>query len=301
MLSFLSEFTHNLDRVYTVIVVDEDATDPPRQYRLRPRSLWLSLGGMALATALVMVSLIVLTPLRELIPGYGTSEIRRDARLNALRLAALQDSLEVQQQYMALLQQLVMGDVDSAVGAAAAAPEVSFTVSGELASVVNEPSSGDWQDHQQPALPLMRLPARDGAVVPAADGGRRFLPSLRLPALPPLSGFFTRGFDARAGHFAVDIAAEEGTVVRSIGDGYVIFADWTHEGGYAVAVQHADGYVSVYKHNQRLLKRIGDRVRDREAIAISGNTGEVTTGPHLHFELWRDGLAQDPQTYFIGP
>ncbi len=300
MLSFLLEFTRHLDRVYTVIVVDEQATDPPRQYHLRPRTLWLGLGGVALGAAVLMVCLIVFTPVRELIPGYGTSEIRRDARLNALRLAALQDSLDMQRQYMVQLQQLVMGELDSEMWAGTEAPEGEAVVTGELAGLAAEPS-GDWQDHQQPALPLTRLPSAKAAVMPASDAPRRFLPSLRLPALPPVSGYFTRGFDARTGHFAVDIAAEEGTVVRSIGDGYVIFADWTHEGGYVIAVHHADGYVSVYKHNQRLLKRIGDRVRDREAIAVSGNTGEVTTGPHLHFELWRDGLAQDPQTYFIGP
>ena len=79
-----------------------------------------------------------------------------------------------------------------------------------------------------------------------------------------------------------------------MGDGYVIFADWTHEGGHVIVVQHANGYVSVYKHNQRLLKRVGDRVRDREAIALSGNTGEITTGPHLHFEVLINKRFVDP-------
>ncbi|MGI9173940.1 MAG: murein hydrolase activator EnvC family protein, partial [Rhodothermales bacterium] len=123
---------------------------------------------------------------------------------------------------------------------------------------------------------------------------------LQWPVQSPVDGFLTRGFDARTGHYGADIAVEEGTLVRSIGDGHVILADWTHDGGYAIAVQHADGYVSVYKHNQRLLKRVGDRVSDREALAVSGNSGEVTTGPHLHFELWNNGLAQDPRYYFIG-
>lgn len=89
-------------------------------------------------------------------------------------------------------------------------------------------------------------------------------------------------------------------MVRSIGDGYVVLSDWTHEGGFTIAVQHAEGYVSVYKHNQRLLKRVGDRVRAREAVAMSGNSGEISTGPHLHFELWLDGLAQDPVYYLVG-
>ena len=77
-------------------------------------------------------------------------------------------------------------------------------------------------------------------------------------------------------------------------------ADRTQEGGWAIAVQHAGGYLSLYKHNRRLLKQVGERVEAREVIAESGNSGEITTGPHLHVELWHDGLAQDPAAYFIG-
>jgi murein DD-endopeptidase MepM/ murein hydrolase activator NlpD len=114
------------------------------------------------------------------------------------------------------------------------------------------------------------------------------------------SGFPTRDFDARDGHYGVDIAVSEGAFVRSIGEGYVVMADWTQDGGYTVAVQHGNGYLSVYKHNKRLLKQVGDRVKARDALAVSGNSGEMTTGPHLHFELWRHGLAQDPRSYIAG-
>ena len=144
------------------------------------------------------------------------------------------------------------------------------------------------------------MPVDEAAPFRVISAGAQYLASLQLPALPPVGGVLTRGFDARTGHYAVDIAVEEGTLVRAVGDGYVIFADWTQKGGYAIAVQHADGYVSVYKHNQRLLKRVGDRVRSREAVAVSGNSREFTTGPHLHFELWNNGLAQDPRSYLAG-
>src|SRR5690606_9593669 len=155
-------------------------------------------------------------------------------------------------------------------------------------------------DHQQPALAYERLDAGELDPFKLTGTSGRNLPSVALPALPPVEGFVTRGFDARSGHYAIDIAVEEGTTVRSIGDGYVVFADWTYEGGFALAVQHADGFVTVYKHNERLLKRLGDHVRARDAIAISGNTGEISTGPHLHFELWHNGLAQNPADYLVG-
>jgi murein DD-endopeptidase MepM/ murein hydrolase activator NlpD len=301
MFSFLSEFTRDPNSTYTVIVMDEEGMEQPRPYRVRPKRLLMWWTGTALALALALLSLVIFTPLREWIPGYGTAEMQRSARLNALRLAAMQDSLAMQQQYMTQLRKLMLGQIDSSLVGGARPPEPALAVSGELAEVTADPLSEDWTDHEQPALSLERLPAAETPpVTPVSTAGERYLARLRFPVLPPVNGFLTRGFDARTGHYAIDLAVEEGSVVRAVGDGHVIFADWTHEGGFTLAIQHADGYVSVYKHNQRLLKRVGDRVRDREAIALSGNSGEITTGPHLHFELWHNGLAQDPRLYFLG-
>ncbi len=301
MFSFLSEFTRDPNSTYTVIVMDEEGMEQPRPYRVRPKRLLMWWTGTALALALALLSLVIFTPLREWIPGYGTAEMQRSARLNALRLAAMQDSLAMQQQYMTQLRKLMLGQIDSSLVGGERPPEPALAVSGELAEVTADPLSEDWTDHEQPALSLERLPADEPPpVTPVSTAGERYLARLRFPVLPPVNGFLTRGFDARTGHYAIDLAVEEGSVVRAVGDGHVIFADWTHEGGFTLAIQHADGYVSVYKHNQRLLKRVGDRVRDREAIALSGNSGEITTGPHLHFELWHNGLAQDPRLYFLG-
>lgn len=134
-----------------------------------------------------------------------------------------------------------------------------------------------------------------------ATGPTETLSALRPPVRPPVDGGFpTRPFDAQDAHYGTDIAVSEGSQVRSVGPGYVVLADWTQEGGYTIAVQHANGYLSVYKHNKRLLKRTGDRVQAREVLAVSGNTGEMTTGPHVHFELWRNGLAQNPRAYVLG-
>ncbi len=301
MFSFLAEFTRDPNSTYTVLVMDEEGMEQPRPYRVRPKRLLMWWTGTALALALALLSLVIFTPLREWIPGYGTAEMQRSARLNALRLAAMQDSLAMQQQYMRQLRNLMLGQIDSSLVRDERAPEPTLAVSGELAEVAADPLSEDWTDHEQPALSLERLPAAETPpVTPVSTAGERYLTRLRFPVLPPVNGFLTRGFDARTGHYAIDLAVEEGSVVRAVGDGHVIFADWTHEGGFTLAIQHADGYVSVYKHNQRLLKRVGDRVRDREAIALSGNSGEITTGPHLHFELWHNGLAQDPRLYFLG-
>jgi murein DD-endopeptidase MepM/ murein hydrolase activator NlpD len=224
--------------------------------------------------------------------------MRQTARLNELRVMALRDSLEAQDGYASQLRNLMLGQIDTTYTANIMAGEPGTTDGAP--EEANGEQSTDWADHRQPAISLERMEAGNELPFRLASFSGRTLPNVLFPALPPVEGFITRTFEARTGHYAVDIAVDEGTVVRSVGDGYVILSDYTHEGGYAIAVQHSDGYVTVYKHNERLLKRTGDRVRARDEIAISGNSGEISTGPHLHFELWHDGLAQDPRNYFIG-
>ncbi len=280
--------------------MDDEYLEQPRHHHVHPKHMMIFFGVAALTLALLVMALMAFTPLRDLIPGYGTTELRTNARRAAVRLAALQDSLEAQQQYMAQLRHIMTGQFDTTLVSTAYPTEEGVSISGERAEVIADPPSENWTDHEQPALPIARMPVNNETPFTVISNGERYLSSLQLPALSPVSGFLTRGFEARNGHFAIDIATEEGTLVRAIGDGYVIFADWTQKGGYALAVQHADGYVSLYKHNERLLKRTGDRVHSREAVAVSGNSGEYTTGPHVHFELWNNGLAQDPRLYLVG-
>jgi murein DD-endopeptidase MepM/ murein hydrolase activator NlpD len=300
MRSFLLDLAKGSDEARTVIVVDESGVEHPRQYQLRPRRLLYVVGGGAVVLAALLVALIVLTPLRVLVFGPDPEELRETARVNIIRAAALEDSLALQNEYLARLRSAIVGDLDEEAEVAAPVDTVAAAPEGRALEAPPASRSDDWADHEQPALALGRLAADRRATLsrPATEA---YLASLQFPTLPPVEGFFARGFDAARGHYGIDEAVEEGTPVRSIGDGYVIFADWTNDGGYVVAVQHADGYLSVYKHNSRLLKRVGDRVRNREAVALSGNTGEITTGPHLHFELWRNGLAQDPRLYLIDP
>lgn len=299
MFSFLSEFTRDVNSPSTFIVMDAEGLEQPRHYHIVPRQVLFTAAGGVVGVALLLLMLVLFSPVKELIPGFGTSAMRQNARLNSLRLAALQDSLHAQERYMTQLRQLMLGQIDSSQVMGARAPDPLRSVEA-IEQPLRGETSPNWIDHQQPAIPVERLEGGEASSFRLASIAGTSLHSVLLPALPPVDGFVTRGFDARTGHYAIDIAVDAGTVVRSIGDGYVILADWTHEGGYAVAVQHSDGYVSVYKHNQRLLKRVGDRVHARDAIAVSGNSGEISSGPHLHFELWQNGLAQDPGEYILG-
>ena len=115
----------------------------------------------------------------------------------------------------------------------------------------------------------------------------------------PLIGFISRGFNPQIGHMGIDIVAKVGTPIAAAASGYVVFADYTFRYGYMMIINHSDGYVTVYKHCSVLLKKPRDIVTGGEIIALSGNSGEMTTGPHLHFEIWKNGKPIDPKNLLI--
>ena len=301
MIAFLRDLFARPGSARTVILLEQDTMSTPRQYEVRPgHALYAaSLGVVGLAA--LLAAAVLFTPLRGLLTGASNSDLRGMAEANAARASALEDSLTIQYQQIAQLRAIITGDVDD-LGEAALDPEA-FPLpadAGALSDVAVEPEAPRNEDHSQPALPLRTLgPASEGRTPRDAQAAAAYLDGFQFPVLPPVDGVLSQGFDAARGHFAVDYAATEGTPVRAIGQGYVVFTDWTHDGGHTIAVQHPGGYLSVYKHNSRLLKRVGERVRARETVALSGDTGEVTSGPHLHVEVWRDGLAQDPAALFL--
>ncbi len=300
MREFFAEFFRDSRKLQRVIFIDEEGAGEPRQHRIVPARVVVTVVAGLVVAVLATSLVIAFTPIRELIPGYSTDEMRRDARLNALRLAALTDSLQTQSRYLEHLRNLLTGQVAAEdIEGLEGATSMMTGLPDEEPRLGTRAPSENWRDHQQPAFNLDVLPSESAERPDVLTISEGYLATLRFPVVAPVEGVLTRGFAADIGHYGTDIAASEGSVVRAIGDGYVVLADWTHDGGHALAIQHARGYISVYKHNQRLLKNVGDRVRDREPIALSGNSGEITTGPHLHFELWHDGLAQDPSAFFL--
>ena len=123
--------------------------------------------------------------------------------------------------------------------------------------------------------------------------GERFTTVL----FPPVKGGLSSAFDINSKHYGVDIVMPENSPVHSISEGVVVFSEWTSATGFVIIIEHLNGLTSIYKHNSSIVKNQGDRVGTGEIIAFTGNTGELTTGPHLHFELWYQGEPVDPQSY----
>jgi len=293
---FLWRLLRQTGRSITVLIIPEDRLQEPHQFVVRPAWIRTALIATFVVSALAAIGVVVMTPVADWIRGRDMQRMREEAITNNIRIQQLEDSLAVQRDYAALLGSLVGVEPEMDQGGDDLAVSNGIPLeSGPL----HAPMSPDWTDHEQPALSFERMPAVAASVPSIQVATRNYLSGLQLPFRPPAEGFVTRSFDLRTGHFAVDIAVEAGTIVQAVGDGHVVIADWGYDGGWTIGIQHADGYVTIYKHNDRLLKRVGERVLDREPVAISGNSGEITSGPHIHFELWHEGLAQDPQRYFL--
>ena len=293
LTAFLAElFRHSPRR--SIVFLDGDGLSE-RSFRMSGAVMRTVAGTAGAALVLLTALVITLTPVRNLIPGYDTAEVRQNAILASMRLEALEDSVTTHLQYLTYLKQILTGQIDSSL-VRELSPDALPGGSDGIVMGDRKSYPEDWEDHA-PAIFIDRLRIR-----PASSSAHPNQPSpgLLLPAITPIGGYTTQSFNARKGHFGIDIATEEGRIVRSIGEGYVIFADWTHSGGHTIIVQHANGFITVFKHNRRLLKRVAERVQLREGLAVSGNSGQHSTGPHLHFELWNNGLAQDPRPYLLG-
>ena len=227
--------------------------------------------------------IIVFTPLRNYLPGYMNTEVREQVVTNALRADSLLRILEHQRMYVMNIQDIISGNIKA--DSVHSMDSLTVVRSEEL---MERTQAEDEFRKQYEETERYNLTTIDNA--PAVTG---------LIFFRPTRGMISSGFDANQKHYGIDIAASPNESVLSTLDGTVILATYTADTGYVIQVQHNQNLVSVYKHCGSLLKKVGDTVKAGEAIALVGNTGEKTTGPHLHFEIWNKGRALDPAKYIV--
>lgn len=232
---------------------------------------------------LIAATIIAFTPLRNYLPGYMNSEVRELVVANALRVDSLQQLLNRQNHYIMNIQDIFSGKVST--DTVSSIDSLTMVRSEEL---MERTEAEELFRKQYEESERYNLTTMDNA--PLTTG---------LVFYRPTRGMISSEFDANKKHFGIDIAASPNESVLSVLDGTVILSAYTAETGYVIQVQHAQNIVSVYKHCGSLLKKEGDTVKAGEAIALVGNTGENTTGPHLHFELWSKGRALDPSKYIV--
>ena len=232
---------------------------------------------------LIASLIIAFTPLRNYLPGYMNTEVREQIVQNALRADSLQQMLDRQRMYVMNIQDIIRGTIK--VDSIHSIDSLTVVRSEEL---MERTQAEDDFRKQYEETERYNLTTIDNA--PAVTG---------LIFFRPTRGMISAGFDANKKHFGIDIAASPNESVLATLDGTVIMATYTADTGYVIQVQHNQNLVSVYKHCGSLLKKVGDTVKAGEAIALVGNTGGKTTGPHLHFEIWNKGRALDPTKYIV--
>jgi murein DD-endopeptidase MepM/ murein hydrolase activator NlpD len=226
-------------------------------------------------------SLIAFTPIRTFIPGYPDETTKRVAIQNAIKADSLERIIIKWELYSENLRRVLEGE---------ASPSSIDSLMKESSRTVE-----DAKDYSVLKLQdsLLRSNVMEEEMFAVADKNKRSLPIEGMHFFTPVKGIITQGYDP-AIHPFVDIAATEGTVVNAIADGTVIYTGWSEETGYTIQIQHDAEVISIYKHNEKLINNIGDKVTAGAPIALVGNTGTLSTGPHLHFELWYRGESMDP-------
>lgn len=267
---------------YRLIIYNDSSIQTVWSIKLTPIRV-LTLGSLgAILLILLTTVIIAYTPLRENIPGYPSAKIRQQIVYNYMLVDSLENEIRNRDNYFEKIKTLFEGEVP--------VDESSTSDTGLKTYDVKFKSSNADSMFQDKLL--------EEKLNLSISNNSRKLPSVaNIHFFTPLRGLITNKFNTKTEHLAVDIVGSQNSRISSVLDGTVVFAGWTMDTGYSIYIQHENNIISAYKHNAELLKNVGDKVKPGDVIAIMGNSGELTTGPHLHFELWHNGTALDPETY----
>ena len=272
------KFKQKLTDKYRLVVLNEDTFEERFSLKLSRLNVFVLGGVFSILLIIATIVLIAFTPIKEYIPGYSSSKLKATAVRLTFEAKALKQKLAILESYTKALKPVLTGEI-----------------------TYEEVDSLQLQAEQR-AIEESELDAtkEDSLFREKIDRETRFAildnskSRAKIVFFAPLTGNISQSFDPNTKHFAVDIIAQTGRPIKAISEGTVIFSGWSAEAGYVIILKHNEEYISVYKHNGILLKQQGDFVKSGEVIASVGSTGELSTGPHLHFELWKGGYAINP-------
>lgn len=280
-----SKFLQRLRHRYRLVVMNDDTFEENFSLRLTPLGLVILVGSVTIVMVMMVTSLIAFTPLREYIPGYADVGMRRELITLAMRSDSLEQALTEQNLFTNNVNNVLKGNIKGD-------------------SAQNKPDKNKQYDKLQlnasPNEIALKKSIESQDQYSLAYGTESSKSGIsNFFFFTPLKGIVSAQFNSKEQHYGVDIVGPENEAIKAALDGTVILATWSSETGYTITMQHSNNLISVYKHNSVLLKKVGDYIKAGEPIAIIGNSGEQTTGPHLHFELWYNGSAINPQDYMV--
>lgn len=276
------KFSQKLLDKYRLIILNEDTFEEKLSLKLTRLNVFVLVTAAVILLIALTTVLIAFTGLREYIPGYSSTELKQRAVSLSYQTDSLQKIVDMNNQYLNSIKKVLTGDVKT----------VEFNRDSLLES--------QRMDMEEPDL----APSKEDSLLRemvVQEDKYNFLETATSRAnfalFPPIKGPISEGYNIKERHFGVDIVTTHNAPVKSVADGTVIFAGWTSQTGNVIIIEHSYGLLSTYKHNASLTKEQGERVRKGEVIATAGSTGDYSTGPHLHFELWSEGQPVNPTDF----
>lgn len=264
-------------------IVDDDTHDKLWSRKFTRIGVLVTAITVIVVTISVIFCIIAFTPVRVLIPGYPDARTKHDAIQNAIRIDSLENVITKWELYSENLRRVVDGQEPLKIDSLMEVRRSAASTAADMKEIAQKDS-------------LLRKEVADEDRFDIKSNSSRTLPIEGMHFFTPLKGVVSQGYD-KALHPYIDITAPGNSVVMSVLDGTVISDGWTDTDGYTIRIQHEGDIISVYKHNQKLMKKTGDKVTAGTPIAILGGTGSLSDGEHLHFELWHKGEAVDPTKY----
>jgi murein DD-endopeptidase MepM/ murein hydrolase activator NlpD len=266
---------------YRLVVLNEDTFEERLTFKLNRLNVFVFSIILVFTLILVTSIFIAFTSLREYIPGYSSVTLKKNAVQLAYKTDSLQQVIKINELYFSSIKKVLKGDVSS----------VNFNKDSIIEAAKIDLTGIEINTSKEDSLLREKVSLED-KYNPLINNSE-----INFVLFPPVKGIISQEFNAREKHYAIDIVTSKDAPVKSAADGTVIFSEWTTQTGYVIIIEHSNNLISVYKHNSQLSKEQGTLVKAGEVIATAGNTGELSTGPHLHFELWSDGYPIDPTNF----
>ena len=276
-------YINKLIRSYKVVVSSEDTFEERLSFSTNKFNVFLILSLYSIILIAFTISVVFFTQLKEMVPGYSSSDLLTQAIYLTKKTDSLENELELNNTFYQSIENVLSGKTEQIVY------KDSLTVSNEIENIDLQAITANTEDS------ILRK------YVEQEDKFNLTKNELVIENkmfVTPVKGQITQKFDPLNNHFALDILVDTGTPVKSILEGKIIFSEWSIDTGHVLIIDHGDDIISVYKHNSKVLKTQNNYVKAGEVIAYSGNQGTLSTGPHLHFELWKNGTPINPEPLF---
>lgn len=280
-------FFKRLFHKYRLVLLDNHSYNEVWSKNVNRLKIYLLFITYSLFLISSVVAVIIYTPLKNHIPGYPNEEMIQNIKLNAIIADSLEQQLIIKEQYLDNIKTIIAGG-----------DPINY-LNDKNKEIITTKKTATPQSPREDSLLRNHIEVEEAFDFSFLENINKKDNISKLHFYPPLKGMVTNPFNPSENHYGIDIVSTQNEVISAPLNGSVIMATWTLETGYVIQIQHDNDLISVCKHNAELLKKQGERVKAGEAIAIMGNSGELTTGPHLHFELWHKGSPINPADYII--